>query len=809
MNNDIFQNNYSSLLNSLIQTIEQNDTNNFRNILTNKSYLINKKILNFLFFYLNNQKFRPNFVSILINFGVEPNYILESPYNMNMNNKNNMDFRNDDYRIGKSILMLACEKSCFSLVKDLCESNNKSQKPLNVNYFDKNGRNALFFLRGGKEDNKIIELLVEKGIDVNRKDKDDNTPLNYLILNTMKIQLIYDLIEIGGADFMIKNKDGKNSLFLINEKFIERNNPNNIINDFDDIRPLIKLLKNKLSIKLYPSNKLNESNSEIENNNSILNNSNLIKFSSLSNTSANTISNLNNDKNTDIFSLSTSSINNEKNNEFFSLSNTSSANTNANSNSNYDKNNDIFVKLNPLALIVDTQFNDNNSNISTSKKIAYYTQMNQNKTYFLKLLKDSENKIKENINNIEEEIIKKKEQVKLLQNDLNKKQNNLNELNNNNTKKIDMSKNELNILKVKIKDKKQSLLKEKSQNLFDISQNYLLFKYTPIINQDLKKEYIYNQLKIDLIDFMTYVHNKNEKLEPTLHKLNDLIRKSVENSLGEDYHLKMYGSRATKLCLPWSDIDYVISCNITKYYEPLKLLNDYLLGINEKEKFFLDMKYISGASIPVLKIFSNNEYHKISLDISMENPEHHGEECVNYIKQKIKEYDTLTPLTFALKTILQKALLNDPYKGGLSSYGVILLIIHFLNIQQKKGNDISMDNLGKLFYDILYYYGSEYDITNPIIVEESQNIQKIISIHQFQLMKNEFILVDPLNISNNVARNTRQYQNIKLAFRIGYISIKESCECGCHYQYNGINIKEEGCEHNLLNRIFNDVKRYL
>ncbi len=92
------------------------------------------------------------------------------------------------------------------------------------------------------------------------------------------------------------------------------------------------------------------------------------------------------------------------------------------------------------------------------------------------------------------------------------------------------------------------------------------------------------------------------------------------------------------------------------------------------------MKYISGASIPVLKIFSNNEYHKISLDISMENPEHHGEECVNYIKQKIKEYDTLTPLTFALKTILQKALLNDPYKGGLSSYGVILLIIHFLNI---------------------------------------------------------------------------------------------------------------------------------
>ena len=74
-------------------------------------------------------------------------------------------------------------------------------------------------------------------------------------------------------------------------------------------------------------------------------------------------------------------------------------------------------------------------------------------------------------------------------------------------------------------------------------------------------------------------------------------------------------------------------------------------------------------------------------------------------------------------------------------------------------------------------------------------------------MRNEFILINPLNISNNVARNSRQYQNIKLAFRIGYASIKESCECGCHYQYDEINIKEKECEHNILNKIFNDVKR--
>jgi non-canonical poly(A) RNA polymerase PAPD5/7 len=157
------------------------------------------------------------------------------------------------------------------------------------------------------------------------------------------------------------------------------------------------------------------------------------------------------------------------------------------------------------------------------------------------------------------------------------------------------------------------------------------------------------------------------------------MQQNVLESLGEGYHLQMYGSRATKLCLPWSDIDYVISYTIDSHNDPLKILYEYLKTI--PERFFVDMKYIFSAAVPVLKIYTNDDYHKISLDISMENQEHHGEECVNYIKEKIKEFEVLTPMTFALKTLLQKAFLNDPYKGGLSSYGVILLIIHFLSVQ--------------------------------------------------------------------------------------------------------------------------------
>ena len=787
MNNDFlrfFKNNYpnnhiSSFFPILNKILEKNDQNQFRVLISqNKSY-IKTGLLEFILFFLTkdhkdsniNNSF-PNYISILLSFGLDPNIIIEDS-SLKFFSKN-MDNVNSPFSTGKSLLMLACEKSWYSLVKDLYEIN--KMKQLNINYCDKSGRNCLFYLKGGNEDYNIIEYLVNKEIEVNRRDKEENTVLNYLLIHTFNVKLIYDFISLASPLFNIKNQQGKTSLDLINEKWVVRKN-NNTLANYDDIKKLIKLVKNKLSINNnnnINTHSLNNSISKINENiinNININNNNLIKLSSL--TTMNTEREMDSTPNLD---------NNQKN-----------------------ISNDIYIKLPRLSLIIDTDFSDNDKTSSTQKKIDFLNQINKNKKYLLNLLKASESKILENSKYIQEEILKKKNKLKEMKIQLEKKSNFF-KSNDEWDQNLDLIKSNINKTKNKIEQKRQKLIQENKNSIINIPKDSKFFyKYALILNLDVKKDLIYSQLKIDLIDFMSYVHAKNQKLEPTLQKINSLIEKSVLESLGKDYQLHMYGSRATKLCLPWSDIDYVISFTKNRYMDPLKILYEYLYTI--PERFFIDMKYIPGASIPVLKIFTNNEYHKISLDISMENQEHHGEECVNYIKNKIKEFEVLTPITFALKTILQKAFLNDPYKGGLSSYGVILLIINFLNVQNKRGNDITMNNLGKLFYDILYYYGFEYDMSNPIILDENTDLDKVSFFHQFQLMRNEFILVDPLNIANNVAKNTRQYHNIKLAFKIGYVSFLESCECGCHYQYDGINIKEDGCGHNLLVRIFDDVKR--
>jgi len=48
------------------------------------------------------------------------------------------------------------------------------------------------------------------------------------------------------------------------------------------------------------------------------------------------------------------------------------------------------------------------------------------------------------------------------------------------------------------------------------------------------------------------------------------------------------------------------------------------------------------------------------------------------IRKYIKNYEPLKPLTLIMKQFLHKSDLSDTYSGGLSSYGLILMIVSFL-----------------------------------------------------------------------------------------------------------------------------------
>jgi non-canonical poly(A) RNA polymerase PAPD5/7 len=178
--------------------------------------------------------------------------------------------------------------------------------------------------------------------------------------------------------------------------------------------------------------------------------------------------------------------------------------------------------------------------------------------------------------------------------------------------------------------------------------------------------------------------------ELIIEKISTIIKRAVPHS-----EVKVYGSHATKLCLPWSDIDLVIitqnrsSDGIYMNY-PRSVLGQISSELrNEKEnKWVSHVNYHDNATVPVVKVnchvkdlinHSNNHMLLSPSDYITQMTDHHnGLECVGVVQDYLKENEIIEPIMFVLKQLLKASNLNNPYSGGLSSYALFLMVVSFL-----------------------------------------------------------------------------------------------------------------------------------
>lgn len=312
---------------------------------------------------------------------------------------------------------------------------------------------------------------------------------------------------------------------------------------------------------------------------------------------------------------------------------------------------------------------------------------------------------------------------------------------------------------------------------------------------NLDTEIIQETLQKDLTDYQEYTKNINKINKSVIEDLLKLLQKTV-SSIFPNIEVKLYGSRATNLCLIWSDLDIVLmnEKEELEQFEVLDNLNEKLNG----EKWVKTIKYIKTAKIPIIKLITNEEYNNMQIDISLYNKEHFGLECVKLVKSFLGKFECLEPLVLALKTMLKCSQLNDPYLGGISSYGIILMTVNFLQNQLNLGKKINKENLGTLLYDLLFFYGRRLDTNYINLNKENNNNNTLNNNSPFELY-----IVDPLNSNNNVGKSSFQYMNIKMMFLIALQSLKEDCCCECHYtKENIIHYKQ-----NILRKMFNAVTR--
>jgi len=790
----------------------------------------------------NNQKLdqeTANIIKLLINKGI------------NINCESNLEYENKIKK--QSPLSLAASNNYYFSFKELLDNG------ANLNFITEPEGDTILHIAVKKINHEMIKLILKANyINLEIKNKEGKTARD-LALEIEPDSIIYNLIveKISESENIERKKSDDLSFEEKSKKSFEQNDNN--INFLSE--NIIKNENNKEStqiktmLKKYNEKKKNILNKYIRQMNKKSNNIKLYVNISKDVQYNNKIDNidkvvdymiLENDENrrptVNIDLLSKQFLNYKKALNNSNIINSSSKTKKKNfinkitfMNNNIDNNINININNDTTKRDITMKLEEENSSLKqdlekvNTKKNELINNMEEKNNYInqletkhskeiesldskLKTIQDEKDSLEEKVKSLEKDKIDLEEKIKKLEKE------NL-ELNQN-ISQIKKEYSELN-------QKTEKMIKEKeneklSKNLPIQSIKSNLITYTNYLNKKFTHRKYENDYKIDCLsnditDFEMYVKLRIEKEKDIYDSLIKNVQNSVDKSIN-NYKVNLYGSHATNLCLPWSDLDVVLikkqkiiengnNSFLDYQYEDNSFLLSKLYENIKNEPWVKECKLISKASVPIIKLLAIEKFNNMSIDISIQDETHFGLKCVELVKSFIVEYKSLKPLVLTIKNILKRANLNDPYKKGISSYGIILMIVYFLQREYSLGKDISPGenncNLGKLFFDFLKFYAIQFESN-----KEKVKINGINDYDSQSIIPSDLIIVDPLNPSNNVAKSCLQFYNIKMSFIICLMALEDDCECGCHYNQLGENNDNNQIEHCLLKRLFNSVKRF-
>ena len=809
----------------LKKSIEQNNPNQFKEIISSEeapslnqntiNKLLNKSFIN----YNQGNSCQKEIISFLLNYGANPNIKI----NFDIHNLNQKIKEKDKNPLLNDItpLMYSCLKGDNDLFKILMNN-----EKININLNDNEGKNCLFYLfyNFNNDENKNIKYEMAKEILENKNCKIDINSIN--------------------------NKTGKNILMesiIINDinfiKLILNYNPNiNYINPKDGNTPIHYAIftKNKEIIKL-----LLDRNCELNIKNH--NQQTPVDLTQISNCE------------TEIYSMlagkfaeqmKEKSINNNNiiNNEKYEKQINENEINKKEKNENYNDNNNSllneyiyqnklkeiksrieipfsFKKINNSEFYLENSKNIDNNNSFENKKstptlyIDLSDEDGENQLIIEDLKRENENishQLDYSFENILEQPLKENYQLKQeyekLTNELKQLNNNIEQINNESKKQeeeikslqkiIEQENNYLNILL----SQEESLELMEDHNKIPNKTEYLQKKFS---NESYQENYITQNLSKDILDFQRYNQIQMTQKQQIIKSLFSSIQNIID-SLKLDYQIQIYGSYATGLCLPWSELDLVLipKKNNNQHGKEFTILQSLYITIKEIN-WIISSKFIENFIYPFITFQTDETFNNITVNISLQDIKHNGLKCVELTKQFMKNYTAFEPLIISLKQLLKISNLLSLI-GKLNSYGLTLMIIFFLQIQISTSvyNINDKSNLGKLFFEFIKFYGMKFT-NNYINIRVGRNEQIERETRDYLINHpTQLVIIDPLNHMNNVAERTFCFLNVKLAFRIAFINSNDICECSCHYLIGEQQkILELGSEHCILNKIFKTVKR--
>ena len=306
------------------------------------------------------------------------------------------------------------------------------------------------------------------------------------------------------------------------------------------------------------------------------------------------------------------------------------------------------------------------------------------------------------------------------------------------------------------------------------SERTLNLDYPWLLNHDhSKQKEVADWLTMEIKDFVSYISPSREEIE-LRNKTISNIRNAVKD-LWSDADLQVFGSYATDLYLPGSDIDCVINSRM----KDKENRNDlYSLASHLKHNnLATHVEVIAKARVPIIKFIE--PHSQIHIDVSFER--NNGLEAAKLIREWLSETPGLRELVLIIKQFLGARRLNNVHTGGLGGFSIICLIYSFLNLHPRiVTNEIDpLDNLGVLLIDFFELYGKNFGY-DDVAISIGDGRAEYIPKHDFKQsnpVRTSFSLAiqDPGDPYNNISRGSFNLRDIKKSFSGAFDLVVNKC----------------------------------
>ncbi|SMN19513.1 similar to Saccharomyces cerevisiae YOL115W PAP2 Non-canonical poly(A) polymerase, involved in nuclear RNA degradation as a component of the TRAMP complex [Maudiozyma saulgeensis] len=305
-----------------------------------------------------------------------------------------------------------------------------------------------------------------------------------------------------------------------------------------------------------------------------------------------------------------------------------------------------------------------------------------------------------------------------------------------------------------------------------------------LLNHDHSRQRdISKWITLEMKDFISYISPSREEIEirnKTIQKLRKVVRR-----LWPDSTLHVFGSYATDLYLPGSDIDCVITSKTgnkehrSYLYELARYLKSNGIG--------KQIEVIAKARVPIIKFVDvDSDLH---IDVSFERL--NGIEIAKIIRTWLHETPGLRELVLVIKQFLKSRRLNEVHTGGLGGLSIVCLVYSFLHLHPRlRTEDIdARENLGVLLMDFFELYGKNFSYEKVALSFQDDIPTYIPKSHWRALPPSRSSLTlaiqDPLDVSNNISRSSYNVSGIKKAFSGAFNIISNKC-----YELNQATFKD-------------------